>query len=155
MSEDVKYKFTFCWLPRFHHRGDGFRRLPDKVPLCNSVDLQKGIVHLSFALKFVSESRLLLLFWVFRETADVFRLNVIGYDGESLKCSHVVWDQFEASVKNSSGSIDVVFAHTEVIPTDNLKSERDESVLGWLKDSGKFFCAYLPNSLKVWEAQKG
>jgi adenylate cyclase len=42
-----------------------------------------------------------------------------------------------------------------VVAKPRAKSERDESVLGWLKDSGKFFCAYLPNSLKVWEAQKG
>jgi hypothetical protein len=76
-------------------------------------------------------------------------LNFISHDRESLKSSLILWGEFETSIEDSRGAIDVVRTKSEVIPTDSLKRERDKAVLSGLYDAWPLFSSDLPDLIEV------
>jgi hypothetical protein len=112
-------------------------------------DIKKDIIHLPLALKFVAQSCFLLLLWKFRESANMFGLDLIRHDGETFKRSLIVWGEFETSIEDARGAINIVGTKSEVIPTDRLKRERHKAVLSGLYDAWPLFSSDLPDLVEV------
>jgi hypothetical protein len=112
-------------------------------------DIKKDIIHLPLALQFVAQSRFFLLLRKFGESSDMFGLDFIRYDSETLKSSLIVWSEFETSIKDARGTINIVWTESEVIPADRLKRERDKAVLGGLYGAWPLLSSDLPDLIEI------
>jgi hypothetical protein len=149
MSENIEYEFSFGVLSRPHHLSDRLFSFADEMPLGDPKDIKKDIIHLPLALQFVAQSRFFLLLRKFGESSDMFGLDFIRYDSETLKSSLIVWSEFETSIKDARGTINIVGAKSEVIPTDSLKRERDKAVLRGLYDAWPLLSSDLPDLIEI------